>query len=108
MNLAVVLVSPKTPGNIGAAARVVQADAQARVAGAPLLPALDATGDFSYQRRGSSIVPAAGGSRYTDLRTYSTGLQVSYEVDFWGRNRALAEAELGGAEVIREPLVLSA
>ncbi len=110
-----------------AAARVVQADTQARIAGAPLLPSLNGTADFSYSRRGiqggrsGSIVTTplvtstpvglsepvstvsttttggvvvAGGnrSRYTDFRSYGAGLQVGYDADFWGRNRALAEA----------------
>jgi len=108
-----------------AAARVVQADAQVRVSGAPLLPAVEGTGGYQYQRsgtgssrsRGSSslsgiVNPAtglpvttgsSGGStpRYFDFRTYSTGLQVSYDLDFWGRNRALAEAAQASAVATR-------
>ena len=96
---------------LAAAARVLQADAQVRVAGAPLLPSLNASANPTYQRIGrtsgsngrSSVIldPATGqtltssgasGSRYTDFRTYRGDLTISYEADFWGRNRALAES----------------
>ena len=80
-----------------AAARVIQADAQARISGAPLLPALNATGDSSYNRsgtgsRGSSTGFRTGGGRYFDSRSYSVGLQASYDFDLFGRNRALLQA----------------
>lgn len=107
-----------------AAARVVQADAQVRISGAPLLPAVQGTAGDQYQRsgtgtsrsRGSSlagainpvtgepIVTSTGGGntqRYFDSRTYSTNLQVSYDLDFWGRNRALAEAAQASAVATR-------
>ena len=99
-----------------AASRVVQADAQVRISGSPLLPTVDGTGDFQYRRSGTSgsvsrgsfmdpvsgtTISAPGGSRYRDFRTYSTGLQVSYDLDFWGRNRALAEAAQAGAVATR-------
>ena len=93
---------------LAAAARVLQADAQVRVAAAPLLPSLDATANPTYERIGStsgsrsSVVTdpntgqvlnaSGGGSRYTDFRTYRADLAVSYEADFWGRNRALAQS----------------
>lgn len=93
-----------------AAARVVQADAQVRISGAPLLPALNGNGSFDYTRTGtgssgggpssvalatvpggvpSTISVGGGRPRYFDFRTYSGQLQVSYDLDFWGRNRAL-------------------
>lgn len=81
-----------------AAARVVQADAQVRISGAPLLPAINGTANYDYQRSGNSrrtnfTIPGSisGSGRYTDTRSYQTGLNVSYDLDFWGRNRALAE-----------------
>ncbi len=88
-----------------AAARVVQADAQVRISGAPLLPAVNGTGNFDYQRTGNSrnrsgfSVP--GGGRYSDTRSYQLGLNVSYDLDFWGRNRALAEAAQASAVATR-------
>ena len=93
-----------------AAARVVQADAQVAITGAPLLPALNATGSANYSRTGStrsrsglSGVTASTGStaassglssksRYTDSRQYSVQGALSYQADFWGRNRATFEA----------------
>ena len=87
---------------IAAAARVVQADAQVRINGAPLLPSLTGTANYDYQRSGTGgrsgsssfgLGSTGGrGSHYTDSRSYSLGLQVSYEADFWGKNRALYES----------------
>ena len=81
-----------------AAARVAQADAQVRINGAPLLPAINGNANFSYQRSGTggrsagSSFGGGGGGRYFDSRSYNTGLQASYDLDFWGRNRATYEA----------------
>ena len=76
-----------------AAARVIQADAQVRINGAPLLPSLDATGNYAYQRIGvnSSTQGLGSNGHYYDSRTYSIGLQASYDLDLFGKNRALAE-----------------
>jgi multidrug efflux system outer membrane protein len=61
--------------------RVEQARAQAKVAGAALLPSLDASGGASqnYQE-------GADTSRWQGLVT------LSYELDLWGKNRSQAEA----------------
>ncbi len=79
-----------------AAARVVQADAQVRINGAPLLPSLGATGNYNYDRSGTgasrSVFSGAGGNHYFDSRSYSVGLQASYDLDLFGKNRALAES----------------
>ena len=87
---------------VAAAARVIQADAQVRVSGAPLLPSLNGTASDSYQRSGtgsgrSGAAPRPGGGRYFDSRTYSVGLSVSYDFDFWGKNRAALEAAQASA-----------
>ncbi|HVT54754.1 MAG TPA: TolC family protein, partial [Xanthobacteraceae bacterium] len=77
-----------------ASARIKQADALARIAGSALLPMVDANGDATHSRRstttsgGNSNV--GGGPREGNL--YSLSLSASYEVDFWGRNRALLAA----------------
>ncbi len=86
-----------------AAARIVQADAQVRISGAPLLPTVQGGLSDSYQRSGtgSSTTPTFGKQRYFDFRSYSANLQVSYDVDFWGRNRALAEAAQASAVATR-------
>lgn len=71
-----------------AAARISQADAQARVVGAALLPLVDAQGSGTHSR--SSAAGVGGARREGNL--YQAALTASYEVDFWGKNRALLEA----------------
>jgi NodT family efflux transporter outer membrane factor (OMF) lipoprotein len=80
-----------------AAARVVQADAQARIAGAPLLPSLSASGSGTYTRSGSRAAGAvagvsSGGTAVIETREYGAAGVVSYEADFWGKNRALFDS----------------
>ncbi|MBM3527356.1 MAG: efflux transporter outer membrane subunit [Alphaproteobacteria bacterium] len=76
-----------------AVARIVQADAQSRVAGAPLLPAIDLSGSVTRSRAsrttGTSGTVSTGPS---ERDSYSTSLSASYEIDFWGKNRALMRA----------------
>jgi len=88
-----------------ASARIAQADAQARIAGAPLLPTVNAEGDATHSRRslatsgsGSGIV-GSGGTREGNL--YRAALTASYEIDFWGKNRALMEAARNTAVATR-------
>ena len=79
-----------------AVARFVQADAQARIAGAALLPTLAAGGpgnlaQESYSRvSGSSQNGLSTGGRETV--NYSTALSASYILDFWGQYRDAAKA----------------
>ncbi len=87
-----------SPDVAAAAARVVQADQAARVAGSPLLPGITGTVTQDYQRSGTQtststagLPPAlsqlfGGGHHYTDTRIYSAELNAAYEVDFWGKN----------------------
>lgn len=101
-----------------AAARIVQADAQVRIAGAPLLPAVNGTAVYDYTRQGTGSSRGrssgftsfgTGGQRYFDFRTYSAQLQVTYDVDFWGRNRALyrsAEAAALGTRFDQQTVAL--
>ncbi len=65
-----------------AVARIEQADALARIAGAPLLPAID------YNASATRARPPGG----PDRNTYSTSLSASYAFDFWGKNRAALRA----------------
>jgi multidrug efflux system outer membrane protein len=76
-----------------ATARFVEADAQARMAGAPLLPSLSTGGQETYSRTsGSSASGLTNGGR--EVVNYSASLSASYELDFWGKNRdALQAAE---------------
>ncbi|MFG3592993.1 efflux transporter outer membrane subunit [Bradyrhizobium sp. RDI18] len=74
-----------------ATARFRQADAQARIAGAALLPTLSGTGSESYSRTsGSSASGLSIGGR--EVVNYSASLSASYELDFWGKNRDAAQA----------------
>jgi outer membrane protein, multidrug efflux system len=76
-----------------AVARMVQADALARQAGAALLPAVQGNGSQSYTRTsGSSASGLSTGGRETV--NYTASLSASYQLDFWGGNRdALQAAE---------------
>jgi NodT family efflux transporter outer membrane factor (OMF) lipoprotein len=76
-----------------AVARMLQADALARQAGAALLPAFQGNGSQSYSRTsGSSASGLTNGGRETT--NYSASLSASYTLDFWGANRdALQAAE---------------
>ncbi|WP_280711674.1 efflux transporter outer membrane subunit [Bradyrhizobium sp. BR13661] len=76
-----------------AVARIVEADAQARQAGAALLPSLSGSGSETYSRTsGSSSSGLTNGGR--EIVNYSSSLSASYQLDFWGQNRdALQTAE---------------
>jgi NodT family efflux transporter outer membrane factor (OMF) lipoprotein len=73
-----------------AVARIVQADAQAQVSGSPLLPAVNANG--SYTRSRSSQSTGGGGGGSSEREVYQASLNASYEIDFWGKNRAALRA----------------
>jgi multidrug efflux system outer membrane protein len=74
-----------------ATARFIQADAQARIAGAALLPNLSGTGQEAYSRTsGSSASGLSIGGR--EVVNYTSSLSASYELDFWGKNRDAAQA----------------
>jgi NodT family efflux transporter outer membrane factor (OMF) lipoprotein len=74
-----------------ATSRIRQADAQARVTGAALLPTLSGNGQETYSRNsGSSANGLTNGGR--EVVTYSASLSASYEIDFWGKNRDAARA----------------
>ena len=75
-----------------AAARVRQAQAQAVVAGAPLLPEVNGTATLGRQR------PLAGLGNTPPLSQYGAGLAASYEIDFWGKNRAAYQAALANVQ----------
>jgi multidrug efflux system outer membrane protein len=82
------LIEKAQAGNLDivqAQARLRQADARARQAGAALLPTLGLNASVN------SLYGQTGGvsAHETD---YSAGLGASYELDFWGRNRDLANA----------------
>jgi outer membrane protein, multidrug efflux system len=74
-----------------AIARVEEADAQARIAGAALLPAVNLGADASRQR---AQVTGFGPETFN---SFSPVLSASYELDFWGKNRALHASALATA-----------
>jgi len=74
-----------------AIARIQEADAQARIAGAALLPSLDLNADATRQRaQVAGVGPAT-------FNSFSPALSASYELDFWGKNRALKESARAAA-----------
>jgi multidrug efflux system outer membrane protein len=79
----------------GAIARVREADAQARIAGAPLLPSLDLGATATRERAQVS----GGGPRLFNV--FSPSLSASYELDFWGKNRAVRDAARAAATASR-------
>ena len=71
-----------------AAARLHQAEANTQVAGATLLPKVGASGSVTEQRQSYNYLSPAA---YTpqDWNDYgSATLDFSWEIDFWGKNRA--------------------
>jgi NodT family efflux transporter outer membrane factor (OMF) lipoprotein len=80
-----------------AVARIRQADAQAQITGAALLPSV--TGSFSGSRSRSSsntgvVTSGSSISGRGEVTNHSASLSASYEIDFWGKNRdALLAAE---------------
>src|SRR5262249_22177186 len=96
-----------------AAARVRQAQALAEQAGAARLPQLSAQSQFAEVRQSKNLgaPPAFVPSGWQD--TGQTSLNLSWDLDFWGRNRkaldaALSQAEAAGADAAAARLLLAA
>jgi outer membrane protein, multidrug efflux system len=79
----------------GAIARVQEADAQARIAGAPLLPSVDLSGAATRERANA---PTTGPSVFNN---FNPEISASYELDFWGKNRALRDSGRAAAVASR-------
>jgi NodT family efflux transporter outer membrane factor (OMF) lipoprotein len=79
-----------------AIARVREADYQVTISTAPLLPSLD--GDASGARQRAINISSPGAVLYDE---FATGLDASYELDFWGENRAIRSAALASAAASR-------
>ncbi|AUN33328.1 efflux transporter outer membrane subunit [Niveispirillum cyanobacteriorum] len=84
------------PDLAAAAARLLQADARARAAGADLLPTVNASAGISRQETDLS---GAGGR--SGRSSANAGLSASYELDFWGANRATADSAAISAAISR-------
>jgi outer membrane protein, multidrug efflux system len=78
-----------------AVARVRQADAQATIAGAALLPTLGASVAAVRQRQQASDFS------YPTFHQVSPQLTATYMIDFWGKNRAAQTAALATATASR-------
>jgi NodT family efflux transporter outer membrane factor (OMF) lipoprotein len=72
-----------------AVARIRQADAQSKIVGSALLPAVDFNANATRSRASQAGNAGGGGSERV---SYSMALNASYELDFWGKNRALSRA----------------
>ncbi len=70
-----------------AVARIVQADATSRIAGAPLLPDVGLNADATRSRASQSTGTGTVGGP-SERNNLSATLTASYEIDFWGKNRA--------------------
>jgi multidrug efflux system outer membrane protein len=69
--------------DIGAAVgRIIQADAQAKIVGAALLPEVEFAG-FAERFKNSGA---------PERNLFHAALNASYEIDFWGKNRAFSRA----------------
>jgi outer membrane protein, multidrug efflux system len=79
----------------GAIARVREADAQARIAGAALLPSLDLGVTATRER---APVSGSGARTFND---FNPELSASYELDFWGKYRATRKAARAAAAASR-------
>jgi outer membrane protein, multidrug efflux system len=78
-----------------AIAQISQADAQVRIAGAPLLPTIDLNATDTASKASQQLLSSSsggGGSPFS--RLYSTSLSASYVIDFWGKNRAALNAAI--------------
>jgi outer membrane protein, multidrug efflux system len=95
------LIARAQAGNFdiaAARARIRQADAQATIAGAPLLPTVQFSG--GAQRQGSTITASSrtatglpvGATRNIASNSFDARLTASWEADVWGGNRAAAAA----------------
>jgi len=67
-------------------ARVRQADAQAQIAGAPLLPAVGLSANGARQRQKPSV--ASQIARPVTYNQFGVQASASYQLDFWGKNWA--------------------
>jgi NodT family efflux transporter outer membrane factor (OMF) lipoprotein len=79
----------------GAIARVEEADAQARIAGAPLLPTVDLGAAATRERTALTTFSP------NPYNVFNPELTASYEIDFWGKNRALRDSARAAAVASR-------
>jgi NodT family efflux transporter outer membrane factor (OMF) lipoprotein len=93
------LVGDATAGNLdiaAAAARIREADAAATIAGAALLPTVEGTANALRSQSAALGKVGAG-----PVNRFTLGLNASWEIDLWGKNRALLQSALSEAEATR-------
>jgi outer membrane protein, multidrug efflux system len=78
-----------------AMARVEQARAEARIARSELLPTINFDAGYTRQRFSPNQAPSFGA---VTANTFSTPLDLSYEIDLWGRVRRSFEAARADAQ----------
>jgi outer membrane protein, multidrug efflux system len=84
-----------------AIARVHQADAQRRIAGAPLLPSLELEATATRARAPVISIGNSPVQRFATGNDFNPLLSASYELDFWGKNRAALTSATASAEASR-------
>ncbi len=92
-----------------AVARIRQADAQARIAGAALLPSLSGGADAGRSQSSGAAGTGVAGARVRD--SVSASLSASYQFDFWGQKRdalQAAEETANASRFDREVVALTA
>jgi len=87
-----------------AIARIREADAQAEVSGAALLPTLDA--GVSAARKQTPVSTTSSSSSSASKRpvianSFSPTISASYELDFWGKNAATRDSAVAAATANR-------
>jgi NodT family efflux transporter outer membrane factor (OMF) lipoprotein len=84
---------------LAAIARVQQADAQVRIAGAGLYPTLGVTGNASWVQESLGNAGRSGRNvaANLDLHNYAAGLNAAYVLDFWGKIAASRQAAVASA-----------
>ena len=90
------------PGVAMAVARVAQAGAALRAAGSDRYPSLTATPSATTQRMYTGVVPGKDDAVFRDV--YIAQLNLSYEIDLWGRVRRSVEAAGAAYEASRADL----
>ena len=93
-----------------ASARILQADAQAQITDASLFPTLGLTNNAGRSLTPGTLRSTSGNAPSTTLNNFSLGLNASYEVDLWGKNRLAglaAENAAVASRFARDAVVLS-
>ncbi|MDE1182135.1 efflux transporter outer membrane subunit [Paraburkholderia sp.] len=95
------LVDDATAGNPGlrvVQARLDAANFQAQIAGAAQLPQLGMSGNFERRRYARYNTPAPPGG--TTVWSNSVSADLSYDLDLWGKSRAIREGALDNVHAV--------